>query len=60
MLLGILAGGLGFVVQTLFDFVSYQQKISKRRYWTTATGVWVSSSRQANKWNGQLLGAWMK
>lgn len=59
MLLGIFAGGLAFIVQSLFDYASFKQHISKRPYWTTAAGVWVKSSRQAKKWNGQLLGAWM-
>jgi len=59
MMLGILAGGLAFIVQSILDYVSYKQNISKRPYWTTAAGVWVKSNRQAKKWNGQLLGAWM-
>lgn len=59
MLLGIIAGGLVFIVQSLFDYVSVKNGISKRSYWTTAAGVWVNSRRQAGKWNGQLLGAWM-
>ncbi|SHH23704.1 hypothetical protein [Desulfosporosinus lacus] len=59
MMLGILAGGLAFIFQSIFDYASYKQKISKRNYWSTAAGVWVKSKRQANKWNGQLLGAWM-
>ena len=59
MLLGILAGGITFVIQSLFDYTSARQGISKRSYWTTAAGVWVSSRRQAQKWDGQLLGGWM-
>lgn len=59
MLLGIVAGGIAFIVQSLFDYASHKQNISKRPYWTTAAGVWVKSNRQAKKWNGQLLGAWM-
>ncbi|SHH15634.1 hypothetical protein [Desulfosporosinus lacus] len=59
MLLGILAGGLVFIVQSIFDYASVKNGISKRSYWTTAAGVWVNSRRQAGKWNGQLLGAWM-
>ncbi|AET69909.1 hypothetical protein Desor_4500 [Desulfosporosinus orientis DSM 765] len=59
MLLGILSGGLAFIVQSAFDYASYKKNISKRSYWSTAAGVWVKSKRQAKKWNGQLLGAWM-
>ncbi|MCO1604667.1 hypothetical protein [Desulfosporosinus nitroreducens] len=59
MLLGIISGGLVFIVQSLFDYMSVKRGISKRSYWTTAAGVWVSSRWQAGKWNGQLLGAWM-
>jgi len=59
MLLSIFAGGLAFIVQSMIDYVSCQQGISKRSYWSTAAGVWVKSKRQAGKWNGQLLGAWM-
>ena len=59
MLLGIIAGGLVFMVQSMFDYASAKRGISKRTYWTTASGVWVNSRRQAQKWNGQLLGAWM-
>ncbi|MDO0822574.1 hypothetical protein [Desulfosporosinus nitroreducens] len=43
----------------MFDYMSVKRGISKRSYWTTAAGVWVSSRWQAGKWNGQLLGAWM-
>lgn len=59
MLLGILSGGLAFIVQSVFDYISFKQNISKRNYWSTAAGVWVKSQRQAKSWNGQLLGAWM-
>ena len=59
MLLGILSGGLAFIVQSIFDYLSFKQNISKRNYWSTAAGVWVKSKRQARNWNGQLLGAWM-
>lgn len=57
MLLGIISGGLVFIVQSLFDYASVKSGISKRSYWTTAAGVWVSSKRQVKKRNGQLLGA---
>ncbi|MBC2722035.1 hypothetical protein [Desulfosporosinus sp.] len=59
MMLGIIAGVFSFIVQSAFDYASYKQDISKRNYWSTAAGVWVKSNRQAKKWNGQLLGAWM-
>lgn len=59
MLLSIFAGGLAFIVQSMIDYVSCKQGISKRSYWSTAAGVWVKSKRQAGKWNGQLFGAWM-
>lgn len=59
MLLGIIAGGLVFIVQSMFDYASVKSGISKRSYWSTAAGVWVNSKRQVKKRNGQILGAWM-
>ncbi|MGC7872450.1 hypothetical protein ACPUYX_13095 [Desulfosporosinus sp. SYSU MS00001] len=59
MLLGILAGSISFIIQSVFDYTSTKKGFSKRSYWTTAAGVWVNSRRQAKKWDGQLLGAWM-
>lgn len=59
MLLGIISGGLVFIVQSLFDYASVKRGISKRNYWSTVAGVWVNSKRQVKKRNGQILGAWM-
>lgn len=57
--LSILAGGLGTVLLTAVDVISSRLGISQRSYRTTAAGVWVSSRRQAETWQGQLLGAIM-
>lgn len=54
--LGMISGTAGLIVLTLIDVLSSQMKISQRSYRTTAAGVWVSSRRQAEKWQGQLLG----
>ncbi len=55
----ILAGGIGTIMMTIVDVVSSLLKISQRSYRVTAAGVWVSSRRQAESWQGQLLGGVM-
>lgn len=57
--LGMISGTAGLVILTLIDVISSQMGISQRAYRTTAAGVWVSSRRQAEKWQGQLLGVMM-
>lgn len=57
--LSILAGGVGTVLQTAVDVISSKLGISQRSFRTTAAGVWVSSRRQAESWQGQLLGSIM-
>lgn len=57
--LGILAGGIGTILQISVDIISSRLGISQRSYRTTAAGVWVSSRRQAESWQGQLLGTIM-
>ncbi|MDA8228577.1 MAG: hypothetical protein M0T74_12935 [Desulfitobacterium hafniense] len=59
MVLGLIAGGAGVLLQTIFDEISVRVGISKRSYRTTAAGIWVSSRRQAEKWQGQLFGFFM-
>ncbi|AFM41094.1 hypothetical protein Desaci_2128 [Desulfosporosinus acidiphilus SJ4] len=54
--LSILAGGIGTLVMTLIDNLSILIGISQRSYRTTAAGVWVSSRKEAESRQGQLLG----
>lgn len=55
----ILAGGVGTLILMAVDQISSGLGISQRSYRTTAAGVWVSSRRQAESWQGQLLGTIM-
>ena len=57
--LGMLSGTAGFVVLTLIDVISSKMKVSQRAYRTTASGVWVSSRKEADSWPGQFLGLMM-
>ncbi|MDR3584500.1 MAG: hypothetical protein P4L59_04160 [Desulfosporosinus sp.] len=57
--LGMLSGFAGFIALNLIDIASSKMGISQRSYPTTAAGVWVPSRRQAEKWQGQLLGTLM-
>jgi hypothetical protein len=57
--LGMISGIAGLVALTTIDVISSKMGISQRAYRTTAAGVWVSSRRQAEKWQGQLLGVFM-
>ena len=57
--LSILAGGIGFLFLIATDMFSNRLGISKRSYPTTAAGIWVSSRKQAESWQGQLLGIFM-
>lgn len=54
--LSILAGGVGTVAMMALDMISSKSKMSQRSYPTTAAGVWLKSRRQAESWQGQLLG----
>lgn len=54
--LSILAGGVGTVAMMVTDMISSKSKMSQRSYPTTAAGVWLKSRRQAESWQGQLLG----
>jgi Vitamin K epoxide reductase family. len=56
VILGIFAGSIGVVAQNVLDEISHLLGISKRSYRTTAAGVWVSSRKEAESWQGQLLG----
>ncbi|SHH98361.1 hypothetical protein [Desulfosporosinus lacus] len=57
--LSILAGGIGTIFMMIVDLITSQSGLSQRSYRTTAAGVWVSSRRQADSWEGQLLGSIM-
>jgi hypothetical protein len=57
--LSILAGGIGTIFQLATDLISSRLGISQRSYRTTAAGVWVASRKQAESWQGQLLGTIM-
>jgi len=57
--LSVLAGGIGALIMMAVDMVFTLIGISQRSYRTIAAGVWVSSRRQANSWQGQLLGTMM-
>lgn len=57
--LGMISGTAGLIVLTIIDVISSRMGLSQRAYRTTAAGVWVSSRRQAEKWQGQLLGVIM-
>lgn len=57
--LSILSGGVGTAFQVLADSISSRLGISQRSYRTTAAGVWVPSRKQAESWQGQLLGTIM-
>ena len=57
--LGMISGATGLVALSLIDLISSKMRISQRSYRTTASGVWVSSRREAEKWSGQLLGVMM-
>ncbi|WP_088188363.1 hypothetical protein [Desulfosporosinus sp. FKA] len=59
ILLGMLSGIVGLIALMVTDNISSKAKISQRSFATTAAGVWVSSRRQAEKWQGQLLGTLM-
>lgn len=54
--LGVFAGLCGNLVKTVIDEVSLKKKISQRSFRETASGVWVSSQKEASNVKGQLLG----
>lgn len=59
MTLGIVSGLFGTILKIASDEVFLRMKISKRSFRETASGVWVSSRRQAKNPSGQLLGTIM-
>jgi len=57
--LGIISGLIGGLVLILFDRISLKLGISKRSYTQAASGVWVSSKKQARSRGGNILGIMM-
>lgn len=55
--LGVASGLIGIILKTAMDELFLRKKISKRSFRETASGVWVSSHRQAISLEGQLLGS---
>lgn len=56
-MLGILAGLAGNTVKTLVDEVSLRYKVSQRPFRMTASGIWVTSRKEASQLRGQILGS---
>lgn len=56
VLLGVIAGLCGNLVKTAIDEVSLKKKISQRSFRETASGVWVSTQKEASSAKGQILG----
>lgn len=54
--LGIVAGLVGTVIKTASDQFFLNKKISRRSFRETASGVWVSSRKEAKSPYGQILG----
>ena len=54
--LGVIAGLCGNLVKTVIDEVSLKKKISQQSFRETASGVWVSTQKEASNIKGQLLG----
>lgn len=54
--LGIVSGLIGTILKTASDEAFLRKKISQRSYRETASGVWVSSRREAKSPSGQILG----
>lgn len=54
--LGVIAGLCGNLVKTVIDEVSIRRKISQRSFRETASGVWVSTQKEASNVKGQILG----
>lgn len=54
--LGIVSGLVGTILKTASDEVFLLKKISKRSFRETASGVWVSSRREARSPYGHILG----
>ena len=54
--LGIIAGCCGNTVKTIIDEISLRKNISQRSFRATASGVWVSSHKEATGIKGQVLG----
>lgn len=56
ILLGVVAGLCGNLIKTAVDEVSLKKKISQRSFRETASGVWVSTQKEASNLKGQILG----
>ncbi len=56
VVLGVIAGLCGNLVKTAIDEVSLRKKISQRSFRETASGVWVSTQKEASNVKGQILG----
>lgn len=56
ILLGVVAGLCGNLIKTAVDEVSLRKKISQRSFRETASGVWVSTQKEASNLKGQILG----
>jgi hypothetical protein len=54
--LGITAGCFGNTIKTIIDEISLRKRISQRSFRATASGVWVSSHKEATSIKGQILG----
>lgn len=54
--LGVIAGLCGNLVKTAIDELSLRKKISQRSFRETASGVWVSTPKEASNVKGQILG----
>jgi hypothetical protein len=55
--LGIVSGFVGIVFKIASDEFFLRQRISKRSFRETASGVWVNTRKQAKSPQGQLLGS---
>lgn len=54
--LGVIAGLCGNLVKTAIDEISLRKKISQQSFRETASGLWVSSQKEASNVKGQILG----
>lgn len=57
--LGIVSGLFGTVLKIASDEIFLRKNISKRSFRETASGVWVSTRRQAKSPYGQILGSFL-
>jgi hypothetical protein len=56
VVLGTIAGLCGNFIKTAIDEASLRKKISQRSFRETASGVWVSTQKEASNVKGQILG----